>query len=311
MITLHDFLKYSFVKSALHPISTTLVGEGFTFCTTVVDTLIAKARPPKQPGVYVIYGIETTHLYVGSSVNLHKRCLDHQARLRRRGSKHSKLQEFYNNTANDRIGFRYAVLPDHSAALQVEQRALDLVCTHPKLLNTALDVYGSMSGVKMSDSAKLKMSIAKKGKPLKPEHIAKLKLLRSNSEYRSRLSKALTGRHITPEHRVKIRDSMVKTWSNPTYKEKLSNTHRENYKDPEHRNRMNECVAASQRRPEVRAKHSANNTGAGNPKAKPVKVLDVIYPYAEAAAKVLGISRQTLYKRLKDPLNIDYVYLTE
>jgi group I intron endonuclease len=139
-------------------------------------------------GIYAIRNNITNQMYVGSAISFNRRWAKHQHELRNKVHHATPLQASYNKHGVS--VFEYEIIEyvdDKSNLLAREQVWLDFF--KPKY--NVCKIATSALGVKRTDEAKLKMSIAQTGKKHSTETILKR-------------SVALKGHIVTDETRAKI-----------------------------------------------------------------------------------------------------------
>lgn len=171
----------------------------------------------KNCGVYKITSLINDKIYVGStSSSFYKRKYGHFYDLRKNIHCNSKLQRAYNKYGKE--NFKFEILskcpPEYS--LKLEQWFLDNL--NPEL--NILKVAGSAKGFKMSEEAKMRISIANKGKKKPPMSI----------ETRQKLSNSLKGRKLSPEH-IQILKNKKGTPLTDFHKSRLVEGHKNRDKD--------------------------------------------------------------------------------
>lgn len=155
-------------------------------------------------GVYSIYNIKTGKFYIGSSITLKKRLVEHNNSLKRGDHYASYLQSSWNKRNKKDFIFRVLRYCKPEDCIPLEQyflNALDPEYNTCEIAGSCLGVKRSdevkkaislrQTGRKASDEAKRKMSLAKKGKPLSEEHASKSRV--------ANLSKTFS-----KEHKLKI-----------------------------------------------------------------------------------------------------------
>ena len=164
-------------------------------------------------------------------------------------------------------------------------------------------------GYKHTDEAKKKMSLAKKGKPLSPEHCKAIGLRslghKMSEETKAKLIAINTGRKASDETRQKMREAHERNPRNFTedYRRKLRESRAEAMStgrwsiSEEGMQHLRE--AGSQPKSAEHCKHISESrikngvaTGAKNPRAKKIYCVetDTVYSWAGEAAEVLGLS---------------------
>lgn len=139
-------------------------------------------------GIYRIVHIPTGKEYVGHSCRLARRIQEHQWMLN--GGRHHSpiLQNFWDKYGRDEFAFEILEHCDRSQLVEREQWHIN----HRKPSFNIAPSAGSRAGVPQSESAKEKIRAKIKG------HI-------KSDQTRKRLSNALAGRTLSPEHCAKIR----------------------------------------------------------------------------------------------------------
>lgn len=158
---------------------------------TSQDALFALNQMFHHPGIYSIRNTKTGKLYIGSAVRISRRWDRHRHMLRN-GSHHSPiLQAAYNKYGAPAFDWNIIeYVDDKKQLLAREQFWLDFF--NP--VYNVSSVATSVLGVKRSDEARLRMSLAQKGKK---QSLATIE----------RRSAALKGHVVTDETRKKISSS--------------------------------------------------------------------------------------------------------
>jgi group I intron endonuclease len=214
-----------------------------------------------NPGVYVIEHPSTGKFYVGSSVNVRKRVINHQSMLRNNKHPCVELQAVYNQTPEIRV--LAASTNGDKEAMAEEQRLVNaLSVAHPTLLlNVCLVDVNSPKGLRKSEDTRKKIGDSQRGIPESPESIEKRRKAMlghpTSAETRRKISEANLGRVVSAETRERMRQSQTGRTLPESQKAKI----REN----------------SQRRPVV--------------------IDGVEYPSISAAGRELGIGVGTVYSR--------------
>lgn len=139
-----------------------------------------------KSGIYIIENALTpAKVYVGSALDLKARARNHMNLLSLGGHHSRKLQNAYNKHGKDIFSVRTLFYCTPEMLLFFEQRAIDALASSTIGYNVN-PVAGSNLGRKFSEETRARMSVARKGKPC------------------PRGAASRTGRHATPEHRVKI-----------------------------------------------------------------------------------------------------------
>lgn len=159
-----------------------------------------KPSIPATPGIYCIRSTVTSELYIGSTINLRKRCATHFRDLRNKKHKNYKLHRICVRHGIEALVFEvleYILLPELLTSR--EQHWID---TLKPTLNIAPNA-GSTLGLKPSIETRQKQSKARRGKPQSEEHKRKrAEATRGRvvkAQTRSRISAANKGRSHSPE----------------------------------------------------------------------------------------------------------------
>ena len=139
----------------------------------------------KTPGIYCITNTITNKVYIGSTVNLHRRCLAHQRDLRKNQHHSPKLQAAWNKYGEASFAFTVLVECSKEHLILLEQTFIDKFEASTKGYNvfsiaglSPAKNKGSKLGRKHSEETKAKMSVSGMGKkksPLTEEHKEKLR----------------------------------------------------------------------------------------------------------------------------------------
>jgi group I intron endonuclease len=167
----------------------------------------------KQSGIYCIRNIHNHKLYVGSSVNLHKRWLDHR-KLLRKGSHHSrKLQNAWEKWGEDSFVFdilEYVV--DVAELTDVEQMYMDFYDACSETGYNILPRAHSPLGAKRSEETRRRIGASKRGTTHSEESRRRMsesqkKYYEENPERRLKQAEDSTGRVCSDETRKKLSDA--------------------------------------------------------------------------------------------------------
>ena len=114
-------------------------------------------------GVYLIRNIKTGKLYVGQSAHITRRWANHKSLLNRHKHPNVHLQRAW--ILDGEASFEFSVLvscfPSTTCLTEAEQYWIDLLTPEYNISPVA----GSTLGIKLSDTHKLNISLASKGKP--------------------------------------------------------------------------------------------------------------------------------------------------
>lgn len=157
---------------------------------------IVMPYPVSAPGVYRIVDVETGRFYIGSSVNIAKRWLQHRYRLERGTHPNPIVQALWNaNPARLRIETIRLCELDKQSILVAEQEALDAAGVGAnRMCMNVLAVAGSHLGRKRSEATRAALSASQKGK-------------RHTEEARAKMRAAKLGKPLSESHRKKLGDA--------------------------------------------------------------------------------------------------------
>ena len=174
-------------------------------------------------GVYCITNLVNSHRYIGSSVQLQVRLVQHVNRLRANKSRSKHLQAAWNKYGEACFVFKPLIYCDRSMTLYYEQQCLDKL--KPEY-NFAQDAQAPMLGLHCSVEHKLHISDAQKGerghnfgKHMSEE--AKLHLSEVNKdkqfseEYRQHLVEAWQTRNHVMSEEQKLKLSIAHKGNHP------------------------------------------------------------------------------------------------
>jgi group I intron endonuclease len=140
---------------------------------------------PSKSGIYLIKNIITGQSYIGSSINMQKRCNAHRCLLNNNKHTNVKLQRAYIKYGESSFEFKVIEFIDVENLIEREQQ---IVNRENPYFNIRIVVENSR-GIKLSEQTKKRMSDAKKGKPLSEARLAQLLILAKN-----RIGKPVTGK---------------------------------------------------------------------------------------------------------------------
>ena len=172
----------------------------------------SKKTKVKFSGVYSITSRATGRIYVGSSVDLRDRLAGHLRELRRGNHENPRLQNHVNKYGLDDLVFEVLEEePNRTLRFGLEQLLITALYGD-SCFNLAKDVASSMSGRPHSAAARAKMSVSQKKKaPTTQETRARMRAAHLGKTYGppspetvAKISRALTGKVLTPEHRANV-----------------------------------------------------------------------------------------------------------
>ena len=117
-------------------------------------------------GLYAIYCAGNDRTYLGSSIDIHKRRIQHFSSLSRGDHGNSFLQRSFNKYGKDTFKFKIIEEGLPNEALSCEQELLDFLFEEAsnKLFNIAKDATANMLGRNHSDETKKKIGESGKGR---------------------------------------------------------------------------------------------------------------------------------------------------
>lgn len=165
----------------------------------------AMSSIPKSPGVYIITNTVDGKVYIGSSLDMRKRCEDHVSQLRRGVHHNRRLQNAWNKHSGDVFVFdvlEVVKTRDRSATIPAEQKWLDFFQVGREACYNFLLLASSPGSQVTKDETRRRISESKRGKRLTPEHKAKLRRARIgrplSEAHRAALSAARVGKKMPP-----------------------------------------------------------------------------------------------------------------
>lgn len=178
-------------------------------------------------GVYLIENMCNGKIYVGSSIHIERRFIEHRSSLNTGAHHNRHLQNAWNKDGGDAFRFRVLLYCDKAHLVTSEQGALDyfrdrdgtdslynlnfdvkIVSTTEWTPERKREMSKKLKGRVFSEEARKRMSLAKKGRPLSRKAlVAASEFHRKNpasAETRKKISEVLTGRTVSAEIRAKI-----------------------------------------------------------------------------------------------------------
>ena len=170
---------------------------------------------PHASGVYIIENTKTKQSYIGSSVNIKKRCNAHRCALMNDKHANTKLQRSYNKYGSGVFSFRVLEATHPDKIIDAERKWIGKL--HP-YFNLRI-VVESNRGVKLSELTRKRMSDAHKKRELSEVQLVNLHRLHKNrigkpvtGKVKEALKlgpKSLIGKEVSQETREKIRQSKL------------------------------------------------------------------------------------------------------
>lgn len=125
-----------------------------------------------KSGIYMIMNNINEKKYIGSAKNIDKRWYEHRYTLNKNCHDNSLLQNAWNKYGKNNFSFIIIELIDPIKLVEREQYYINYYNACNKKYGYNLSpTAGNTLGFKFSEESKLKMSIAKKGKPMRKNYI--------------------------------------------------------------------------------------------------------------------------------------------
>lgn len=157
---------------------------------------------PLNCGIYMIKNVVTGDFYIGQSIHINQRKIDHLFDFRHNQHHSPRMQNAYNKYGEDKFVFSTLIVCEPFELTRYEQALVDLL---DPPYNMCKECMESPRGVKHSDEAKRKMSESRTGekhfrfgKHLTEEHKKKLSDAKKGNKC------VMFGKHHTQEVRDKI-----------------------------------------------------------------------------------------------------------
>ena len=168
-----------------------------------------------ETGIYIITNIINNKIYIGSSSYcISNRITVHKRFLKQNNHDNSYLQASYNKYGLENFKFEILEVCDKINCIEREQYWMDLYKSYNRNIGFNInEIANSRLNSKMSEDSKLKMSMAKIGKKLSPEHILKSKLSRTGQK---RPQKTIELQNIKKYKKLlqyTIDEVLIKEWS--------------------------------------------------------------------------------------------------
>jgi len=160
-----------------------------------------------KSGIYKITNTVNGKIYIGCGANVARRWREHKSDLNLKRHNNCRLQNAWNKYWN--VSFKFEVIEycEKEKLLEREQYWLDITkCYDRNIGYNIASVAGRNSGHKLSDEAKLKMSIAAKNRST--EHKQKIgdgnRGKKISDETKIKMSIAALGKRKSKEHALNI-----------------------------------------------------------------------------------------------------------
>jgi len=151
-------------------------------------------------GVYVLVHVASGNWYIGSSDDLYSRRANHESQLRRGVHYNHALQEAYN--IHNQIDYICLHTPTRDIAFEIEEMIIQSHRASGFLFNVADDVYSPNKGRVFSEETRRKISEARTGMTLSPDHVEKVRLAnigkKRTPEFCEQMRQLNIGRERTP-----------------------------------------------------------------------------------------------------------------
>lgn len=168
---------------------------------------------PQSSGIYRITCIVNNKIYIGSAVNLYQRWNRHMSELRRGKHKNNHLQNAWNKYGEENFSIEVLEFCGKDELMTKEQDWIDQLRPHDRTIgfNKTIDTRAPMRGFQVTDETREKLRRVHLGKPKSPEAIRKVSIARTGKklppEHCANISKAKKGTIVTDETREKLRAS--------------------------------------------------------------------------------------------------------
>lgn len=195
--------------------------------------------PTKTSGIYAIYCSANDKIYIGQSLSISRRWVDHKALLRKKKSKNIHLQRCWDlygpdfflffvvehcdkDSLTEREGFYLSIL-NHDSILNLDSVSDSFQCTdeHRKRMSEAAKNRSPEAQSRISEA----VSKAKRGKPAWNKGLTGI----YSEETRSKISQSQIGRSsprkgikLTDEQKANISNKIKKKWEDPSYRKSIT-----------------------------------------------------------------------------------------
>lgn len=166
-----------------------------------------------KSGIYKITNINNNRYYVGSSINIHKRWLEHKRLLRENKHDNDFLQKSWNKHGEDSFVFEVLEFVEEISELIIrEQYYLDMIKPFNKdITYNICENAGNMLGFKHSEESKEKMSKVQLDRHKNPKERAKCNVFKDlTKEEREVYIKILSESHKGLKHSSETKIKMIK-----------------------------------------------------------------------------------------------------
>ena len=166
-----------------------------------------------RSGIYRITNEKTGQFYIGSSVDVRSRIMDHHRELRAGIHRNTHLQASYNRDGTDCFCAELLIIEEPVKLLATEQRYLDAYWDNGiRCFNQAKSAKAPMLGRHPSKATLLKQSAARLGRRMSEETKAKMSAYQRSrpplptitEETRTKMSKSRTGLKRTDEQKANM-----------------------------------------------------------------------------------------------------------
>lgn len=198
---------------------------------------------PTSSGVYMIRNLMTNQKYIGSAINVRKRCRSHKRELIKNIHGNSELQDNWDKYSPKDFKFELIQNCPEEKLREREQYYINFYKTSN--IELGFNIYpAEMEGMKIPDKVKQKISIATKKAMAKPEVKERLSIAQkkrfSNPEERKRMREILDPIVKSKEFANEHRELAKLRWENPEYRKKQIEARKELYKNPLVKEKMKE-----------------------------------------------------------------------
>lgn len=198
----------------------------------------------KKSGVYIIRNLIDNRVYIGSTKSLYQRYCQHLRRLSNGNHPSIYLSNFCKKHGIYEFVFEIIELCDSGILLSREQHWIDFYQSYKREYGfNSAKIAKNNSGFKLSEDAKLKISMLHKGKKLSREHIDKIKATRKRGK------QGPSGYRHTEETKLKIsknskgnKNNLGRKFSDDT-KKKMSETQKKRIRTKEEIDAFSERIS--------------------------------------------------------------------
>jgi len=218
-------------------------------------------------GIYKITNTINGNTYIGSSINIHRRFVQHRHLLNHNKHDSKHLQNAWNKYGEQAFVFETVLLCDKDYTIYFEQLLLDYLCP---IYNTAKNATRPTLGLKRSEETRRKISEANKMRPPISEETRRKRSesmmgKKFDKDFGQRVRERMLGTHPTKESRRKMSEAQHKRFKEyPVTGEtrrKIGEAHKGVPLSEEHKRKMSEAQKGKVNSEESRRKMSEAHKG--------------------------------------------------